>query len=44
MNFESNPVKCACFDECGGCAHQDLTYEDQLAKKQATLAELFEDW
>jgi len=44
MNFESNPKKCAFFGECGGCAHQDLTYEEQLAQKQATLAELFEDW
>lgn len=33
--------RCPHFDACGGCCHQDLTYEDQLAQKTAELQALF---
>ena len=36
---------CRHFGVCGGCKHQDLPYEEQLAAKEAHLRELFgEQW
>jgi len=36
---------CKHFGECGGCRHQDVPYEDQVARKAERLAELFrEHW
>lgn len=32
---------CRYFGECGGCAHQNMTYEAQCRNKHALLAELF---
>jgi 23S rRNA (uracil1939-C5)-methyltransferase len=36
--------KCDWFGQCGGCAHQNLTYDNQLIEKQHKLTELFEPW
>jgi 23S rRNA (uracil-5-)-methyltransferase RumA len=44
MNFETISAKCDWFGQCGGCAHQDLAYRDQLVQKQNTLQELFDAW
>lgn len=33
---------CPVFGECGGCAYQDLSYEDELKLKANNLRELFE--
>ena len=32
---------CRHFGTCGGCQHQDLTYEQQLDRKAEALAALF---
>jgi 23S rRNA (uracil1939-C5)-methyltransferase len=37
-----NVPECPYFAECGGCHHQQANYEQQLAWKQAILAECFE--
>jgi len=34
---------CVHYGECGGCAHQDVPYPEQVACKRATLEELFAD-
>ena len=33
---------CPYFGSCGGCAYQDLTYEDELSLKEENLQKLFE--
>jgi 23S rRNA (uracil1939-C5)-methyltransferase len=33
----ARPSPCPLFDRCGGCAHQDLAYADQLRIKEAVL-------
>lgn len=40
MNQEVQP-RCPYFSACGGCEHQDVAYEDQLADKQELLEGLF---
>ncbi len=34
---------CKHFGDCGGCLHQDLSYEDQLKQKAALLQALFQE-
>lgn len=36
------PVRCDHFGLCGGCLHQNLAYEAQLASKQEQVREIFE--
>ncbi len=39
-----DPSICRHFGDCGGCLHQDLPYEEQLARKGAAIGELFQEW
>lgn len=36
--------QCLHFGVCGGCAHQDLSYDEQLLEKQKALGTLFAPW
>ena len=35
---------CKHFGECGGCVHQDLPYDEQVARKQADLQKRFREY
>ena len=37
-----DPSLCPHFGECGGCAFQDVPYEEQLVRKEAQLRTLFD--
>lgn len=40
-DVESGPEVCPHFTECGGCTAQDVPYDEQIARKQQTLEDLF---
>ena len=42
MSDEEN-VRCSVFGACGGCSHQDLSYQAQLQLKQSQVAELLKE-
>lgn len=42
VNQMSKP-RCAVSKRCGGCAHIDMAYSEQLARKNAYIGRLFED-
>jgi len=39
--FANRLAPCKHFDDCGGCALQDVSYSNQIAKKQTSLSNLF---
>lgn len=42
MKLETLP-RCPYFGRCGGCAHQNLSYEEELRLKEENLSKLFQE-
>src|SRR3989304_5721458 len=39
--MEAEKLLCCHFPDCGGCAFQDLSYPEQIRKKEAALKEIY---